>query len=82
MEMYKKLLRPGGYVRLKTDNTILFDYTVEEIKSRTDVKDLKFTYDLYDSELRPECFEIKTRYELEFTGQGERIKYLRFRFNH
>ena len=32
------------------------------------------------SPLRPECFDIKTRYEEEFAGKGERIKYLRFRF--
>jgi tRNA (guanine-N7-)-methyltransferase len=27
LEMYKKLLKPGGYIRLKTDNTSLYTYT-------------------------------------------------------
>jgi tRNA (guanine-N7-)-methyltransferase len=80
LEMYKNLLRPQGIVRLKTDNTALFEYTLEEVSSREDITDLQFTRDLYDSELRPECFDIRTRYEEEFTAKGERIKYLRFRF--
>jgi len=80
LEMYRKLLRPGGMVRLKTDNTSLFEYTLEEVGGRDDIDDLKFTRDLYESELRPECFDIKTRYEEEFSAKGEKIKYLRFRF--
>lgn len=82
LEMYKKLVRPGGYVRLKTDNTKLFEYTMEELQGRPDITDLNFTADLYTSELRPECFDIKTRYEEEFAAKGEKIKYLRFRFMH
>jgi tRNA (guanine-N7-)-methyltransferase len=78
--MYKKLLRPEGYLRLKTDNTILFEYTLEELQNRDDVTDLQFTTDLYASDLRPECFDIKTRFEEEFASKGEKIKYLRFRF--
>jgi tRNA (guanine-N7-)-methyltransferase len=80
MEMYKRLLKPGGYVRLKTDNTILYEYTLEEAQNRTDISDLKFTNDVYASELRPECFDIKTRYEEAFAAKGETIKYLRFHF--
>ena len=78
--MYKKLVKPGSYIRLKTDNTKLYEYTLEEMQAREDITDLKFTNDLYSSELRPECFDIKTRYEEEFAGKGEKIKYLRFRF--
>jgi tRNA (guanine-N7-)-methyltransferase len=80
MEMYKRLLKPGGYVRLRTDNTILYEYTLEEAQNRTDIKDFKFTSDVYASELRPECFDIKTRYEEAFAAKGETIKYLRFHF--
>lgn len=80
MQFYRNLITPGGYVRLKTDNTILFDYTLEELAKRTDIDDFAFTHDLYNSELRPECFDIKTRYEEEFASKGETIKYLRFRF--
>lgn len=78
--IYKRLLKPGGFFRLKTDNTAFFDYTLEQLASRSDIADLKYTHDLYASELRAECFDIRTRYELMFAGKGEKIKYLRFRF--
>ncbi len=80
MEMYKRMLANGGYLRLKTDNTGLFEYSVEEVKKRNDVEDFQFTNEVYDSPLRPECFDIKTRYEEMFAEKGETIKYLRFRF--
>lgn len=80
MEMYKRLLQTGGYLRLKTDNTSLYEYTLEQLQQRSDIADLAFTEDVYSSELKKECFDIKTRYEQEFTEKGEKIKYLRFRF--
>jgi tRNA (guanine-N7-)-methyltransferase len=80
LEIYKSLLRPGGYLRLKTDNTQLFEYTLEQIQMRGDISDLLFTADVYNSPLEKECFGIKTRYEQEFSQKGEKIKYLRFRF--
>ena len=78
--MYKNLLKPEGYFRFKTDNTGLFEYTLEEIQNRSDIVDLKFTSDLYESDLRGECFDIKTKYEEMFATKGEKIKYLRCRF--
>ncbi len=80
MESYKRLLRHGGFVRLKTDNTQLYEYTLGELGERSDITDLVYTADVYSSELKKECFDIKTRYEQEFTEKGEKIKYLRFRF--
>jgi tRNA (guanine-N7-)-methyltransferase len=80
IDMYKKLLRPGGYFRFKTDNTDLFNFTLEELGQRNDLEDFEFTHDLYASDLRAECYDIKTRYEEMFAAKGEKIKYLRFRF--
>lgn len=80
LEMYKRILRPGGIFRLKTDNTLLFGYTLETLKDRRDIIDLTFTDDLYQSSLREECYDIRTRYEEMFAAKGETIKYLRFSF--
>lgn len=80
LDTYKRLLSPGGFVRLKTDNTQLYEYTLEELQLRSDIADLQFTSDVYASPLQKECFDIKTRYEQEFTQKGEKIKYLRFTF--
>jgi tRNA (guanine-N7-)-methyltransferase len=50
------------------------------MSNRNDITDFRFTADVYNSDLRSECFDIKTRYEEEFAGKGEKIKYLRFKF--
>ena len=81
LELYKKVIKPGGLIRLKTDNKELFDFTVETLSARGDVSDLHVTYDVYSSPFRDECFDIKTRYESMFAAEGETIKYLRFRFS-
>lgn len=80
MEIYRRLLKGGSFVRLKTDNTLLYEYTLEQVQQRTDISDLAYTADVYNSDLQKECFDIKTRYEQEFAEKGEKIKYLRFRF--
>jgi tRNA (guanine-N7-)-methyltransferase len=80
IDMYKKILSPSGYFRFKTDNTDLFNFTLEELNYRNDLMDFEFTHDLYQSILQPECFDIKTKYEGMFAAKGELIKYLRFRF--
>ena len=82
IEMYKKLLNPEGYFRFKTDNTDLFNFTLEELGYRNDLIDFEYTHDLYESPLRPECYDIKTKYEEMFAAKGEKIKYLRFKFRH
>jgi tRNA (guanine-N7-)-methyltransferase len=78
--IFKRLVRPGGYFRLKTDNTELFQYSLEQVSMLINIDDLQHTDDLYESDLRSECFDIKTRYEQMFANKGEKIKYLRFRF--
>lgn len=80
LEMYKRLMKPGSYFRLKTDNTGLFEYSLEETMNRKDIADLAYTRNLYESEYREECFDIKTKYEEQFASKGELIKYLRFKF--
>jgi tRNA (guanine-N7-)-methyltransferase len=80
LEIYKRVLKPGSYFRLKTDNTGLFQYSLEEAQGRKDVSDLVHTDNLYESIYRSECFDIKTKYEQQFASKGETIKYLRFKF--
>lgn len=80
LDSYKRMVKPGSYIRLKTDNTGLFEYTLETVQERSDIFDLRWTRDLYEDALRPECFDIKTRYEEQFSAKGEKIKYLRFHF--
>ncbi|HNP96715.1 MAG TPA: tRNA (guanosine(46)-N7)-methyltransferase TrmB [Cyclobacteriaceae bacterium] len=80
LDLYKKTLRAGGTFRLKTDNTALFEFTLEQLEARQDITNLKVTHDVYNSDLASEVMDIKTRYELMFASKGETIKYLRFEF--
>ncbi len=81
LEVYRKVIRPGGWVHLKTDNEGLFQYTLEVLSKQSFVSELQFTNDLYHSAYEKDHFGIVTRYEKEFSGQGFTIKYLKFRLN-
>lgn len=81
MRMYEKLLKKDGWVKFKTDNTALFDYTLNEVLPTMKIKDLVYTKNLYSSDLHQEHFSIKTKYEKLFYDKGENIKYLKFKFD-
>ena len=80
MEMYKTLLKKEGWVKFKTDNSPLFDYTLELLNTSIKVKNLSFTHDLYKSTMNEEHHGVKTKYEQLFHEKGESIKYLKFQF--
>ena len=80
LEYYKKILRKDGMVNFKTDNTGLFEYTLELLESRSDILDLEYTFDLYRSEYMDEHHGIKTTFEKQFHDLGEDIKYMKFKF--
>ena len=80
LQMYQKLLKKGGWVKFKTDNTSLFDYTLSLFDKEVQVIDLSYTHDLYNSPLLAEHHGVKTKYEKIFTDKGEDIKYMKFRF--
>ena len=80
LKMYRELLKKDGWIRFKTDNTPLFDYTLELFGTDVQVKDLEYTHDLYNSPLHEEHYGVKTKYEKIFTEKVEYIKYMKFRF--
>ncbi|SIS76037.1 tRNA (guanosine(46)-N7)-methyltransferase TrmB [Belliella pelovolcani] len=80
LEMYKPLLKSSGVIHFKTDNTGLFDYTLELLQSRNDIEILAHTHDFYQSEYKDDHHGIQTRYEKIFSDKGEKIKYLKFKF--
>lgn len=80
LEMFKQILKPGGFINLKTDNDQLYAYTLEQIK----VANLKIhaqTENLYHSELVDEVLSIKTYYEKKYLANEKNINYLKFSFN-
>ena len=86
VERYRKILKTGGIVHMKTDSDLLFEYTEEQIKSEK-YDCLELTWDLYgelpeniDPTTR-EIFHIKTHYEKLFTAKGATIKYCKFKIH-
>lgn len=79
---YKKILKPGGLVHLKTDSTSLYEFTLETI-AENNFKLLWQTNDLYKNcpPDRQELVTIKTYYEKLFTDRGEDIKYIVFQIH-
>ncbi len=86
IERYRKLLKPGGIVHMKTDSDLLFEYTEEQIKEHN-YELLELTWDLYGDlpenidPVTRDIFHIKTHYENLFTSRGSVIKYCKFRIN-
>lgn len=80
LNLYKFALEKEGWFKFKTDNTELFDFTLEVLEQRYPVRNLRYTHDLYHSELAEEHYGIQTKYEKIFSDKGEKIKYMKFQF--
>lgn len=80
MNIYKKILKPGGTIHFKTDNTMLFDFTLCHLQQRADVQSLEVTQNYHASRFSEELPDIVTKYEKQFMDEGMNIKYLRLRF--
>lgn len=78
LDNYEKIVKPGGIIHLKTDNQMLFDYTLEVLQERG-AKDLLFTHDLYQSDLQEHTMGIYTTYEKRYLEEGITIKYLQYK---
>lgn len=83
---YKRILKEGGLVHLKTDSDLLFESTEEEIKTHQ-YELVESTWDLYKSlpadldDTIKDILHIKTHYEQLFTAKGSVIKYCSFRIH-
>lgn len=83
---YIQILKPGGYVHVKTDSDVLFEYTEEQIHTFNYPSEI-ISWDIYQdlkklkSEEEREILQIKTHYEKLFTAKGSIIKYAKFRIS-
>ena len=85
IDRYLKFLKPNGVVHLKTDSDLLYNFTLEEIKSNGFelLKNITNVYkDSYeDSQDLKKVLFIKTFYEKKWIELGETIKYLGFKIH-
>jgi len=78
INLYKMVVKPGGLIHFKTDDTHLFEYTLEVLKE-LNIDPLEVNWDVHGNEhSHPHLKEIRTYYENMFASKGRSIKYLQF----
>ena len=81
LDLYRKVLRDGGHINLKTDSPFLYTYTSILCRENGIIPDAD-TDNLYASELVDDILSIRTYYEQQWLDRGLTIKYLRFPLEH
>lgn len=81
LELYRRVLKAGGRINLKTDSPFLYTYThilCQENGLQTEVD----TDNLYGSGFDDDILKIRTYYEQQWLDRGLTIKYIRFVLDH
>ena len=77
LRSYQQFLKNNGRIHLKTDNSRLYQYTLN-VASFNECNIIYHTEDLYHSGMQDDILQIKTFYEQQFLRQGMKIHYLCF----
>ncbi|GAA5521582.1 tRNA (guanosine(46)-N7)-methyltransferase TrmB [Aliifodinibius salicampi] len=77
LKIYQQFLRPGGSVRLKTDNNQLFSYTCRVLE-RNNCEVIKSVENIYQECPDDELLTHKTYFERKHLMKGRAISYLQF----
>jgi tRNA (guanine-N7-)-methyltransferase len=86
LKRYQQILKPGGVVHLKTDSSLLYEFTME-LLNENGFEILLHTNNLYaelPGFLGPNhdlLFSTRTHYEKKFSAMGFSINYIRFKIN-
>lgn len=79
---YKKILKPGGYVHLKTDSQFMHGYTLGLLHGLKEEVEYAH-HDVYGSQGAPEAVtNIQTFYEKGYLEEGKKITYIRFKYRY
>ncbi len=76
LDQYVALLRTNGFLHFKTDDEMLFEYSVEEMLAHKGFSMLYAHRDIYSSPLIHENLAITTYYEKQHLQNKKTIKYL------
>jgi tRNA (guanine-N7-)-methyltransferase len=78
LDIYRKFLKKGGLVHLKTDSPDLYAFTLETLAEDARCEVLYANDDLYKSPLAYSELEIQTYYEVKNISGSGVSKYIRF----
>lgn len=79
IDIYRQIMPKNGIIHLKTDSTLLYDFTLSIIEQKK-CKIINQIFDLYQSELYKDndLLQTTTRYEKLNLSKADTIKYLSF----
>ena len=77
LEVYRRLLKPDGILKFKTDNAGLFDFSLGELAA-VGTETLFYTRDLHHNPLATD--NVETEYERNFSAKGFDICSIHVRF--
>jgi len=77
LNAYTSFLKNGGLIHLKTDSTVLYQYTIGLVRFNQLPVQIN-TRDLYHSGIDSDILGIQTFYERQFLDKGMKITYLCF----
>ncbi|MBX2826819.1 MAG: tRNA (guanosine(46)-N7)-methyltransferase TrmB [Flavobacteriaceae bacterium] len=78
LDKYRSILKPGGFIHLKTDSEFMHGYTLGLLHGLQE-EILYAHHDVYGSEgAPPEVTSIQTFYESQYLEEGKKITYIRF----
>ncbi|MCF8234215.1 MAG: tRNA (guanosine(46)-N7)-methyltransferase TrmB [Bacteroidales bacterium] len=78
LERYRRIVKTGGIVHLKTDDHDLYRYT-REIVEEQKLEVICSSKDVYIDRCDREVISIRTFYEEKFLENGKKINYLKYR---
>ena len=77
LERYRKILKPGGKIHLKTDSGFMYTYTCANVDHNALPVEFR-NDDLYASGDADHILSIRTHYEQQWLDRGKTIKYIVF----
>ncbi|SRX73333.1 tRNA (guanosine(46)-N7)-methyltransferase TrmB [Aequorivita antarctica] len=80
LQKYKKILKPDGFVHLKTDSEFMHGYTLGLLHGLDEIIEYAH-HDVYGSQGAPDAVtNIQTFYEKQYLEIGKKITYILFKF--
>jgi tRNA (guanine-N7-)-methyltransferase len=78
LDIYRRIVKPGGVVHLKTDNELFYRFSLEALR-KAGLEIVENLDDLYNSKYSGDVTSIQTYYERKHLAEGAQIKYLQFK---
>jgi tRNA (guanine-N7-)-methyltransferase len=81
LDLYQNIIKPSATIHLKTDDTTLYEFTLDTLSEYDGAHILYHNADIYAEPLMFDELKYKTYYEKNHLADGRIIKYIRFKIN-